>query len=104
VGNLTNIVYSGGPATSPISLRYDALNRLTNMVDGIGVTSFGWTNGVLLTSEDGPWSRDRVDIISTPTACAAAWRSSRKTPAITGSGPWCQGAEGKQSNVQRFKN
>jgi RHS repeat-associated protein len=60
MGNLTNVVYSGGPATAPISLRYDLVNRLTNMVDGIGSTAFTWTPGGQLASEDGPWSSDAV--------------------------------------------
>ncbi len=61
VGNLTNIVYSGGTATSPVVLRYDGLGRLTNIVDGVGSTTFGWTDGGLLAYEDGPWSHDRID-------------------------------------------
>ncbi len=61
MGNLTNILYSGGTATSPVALRYDGLGRLTNIVDGVGSTSFGWTDGGLLAYEDGPWSHDRID-------------------------------------------
>jgi len=61
VGSLTNIVYSGGLTTSPVALRYDGLGRLTNIVDGVGSTSFGWTDGGLLAYEDGPWSHDRID-------------------------------------------
>jgi YD repeat-containing protein len=45
VGNLTNIVYSGGATVSQVALRYDGLGRLTNIVDGVGSTSFGWTDG-----------------------------------------------------------
>ena len=59
VGNLTNVAYAGGPVTtSPISLRYDALNRLINLQDGIGTTAYTWTGGNQLASEDGPWADD----------------------------------------------
>jgi hypothetical protein len=37
---------------------YDTLNRLTNMVDGVGSTVFGWTDGDQLASETGPWVSD----------------------------------------------
>lgn len=33
---ITNVVYASG--TASVTLGYDALNRLTNMVDGIGTT------------------------------------------------------------------
>ena len=41
-------------------LCYDALNRLTNLVDGIGSTAFTGTDGNQLASEDGPWASDSV--------------------------------------------
>ncbi len=51
--------FPGGPVTtSPISLRYDALNRLINLQDGIGTTAYTWTGGNQLASEDGPWADD----------------------------------------------
>jgi RHS repeat-associated protein len=53
VGNLTNIVY---PVSTNISLAYDALNRLTNMIDGVGTTVYGYD----AVSEDGPWANDTV--------------------------------------------
>src|SRR6266699_2289269 len=56
VGNLTNVVY---PLTTNIVLRYDALNRLTNMLDTVGTTVYGYANQ-FLTSEDGPWDTDTV--------------------------------------------
>jgi RHS repeat-associated protein len=57
VGNLTNIVY---PVSSNIVLHYDALNRLTNMVDGIGTTRYSYDSVGQLLSEDGPWTSDTV--------------------------------------------
>jgi len=61
VGNLTNVDYSGGTVPTPsIYLSYDGLNRLTNMVDGAGVTVFTWTDGDQLATEDGPWASDTV--------------------------------------------
>jgi RHS repeat-associated protein len=60
LGNLTNAVYPDR------TLRYgfDALNRLINMEDAAGTTTFTYTNfgafsGALAT-EDGPWSDDAV--------------------------------------------
>jgi RHS repeat-associated protein len=85
MGNLTNVVYSGGPLTAPIALRYDLLNRLTNMVDGIGSTVFAWTPGGQLASEDGPWSSDAVSYgyshrlrsgLSLQQASASPWQQS----------------------------
>jgi len=37
-----------------ITLEYDALDRLTNMVDAVGTTAFGYYAGGLLGTEDGP--------------------------------------------------
>jgi YD repeat-containing protein len=53
----TNITYPVSPA---ISLAYDALNRLTNMVDAAGTTKYGYDNAGQILSEDGPWSDDTV--------------------------------------------
>jgi RHS repeat-associated protein len=58
VGNLTNIVYPVSPA---ISLSYDVLNRLTNMVDAVGTTVYGYDAAGQLLSEDGPWAYDTVN-------------------------------------------
>jgi RHS repeat-associated protein len=57
VGNLTNIVY---PVSSNISLAYDALNRLTSMVDGVGTTVYNYDAVGQILSEDGPWANDTV--------------------------------------------
>jgi len=54
VGNLTNVVYSASPA---IALKYDVLNRLTNMVDAVGTTVYGYDSAGQLLSEDGPMGR-----------------------------------------------
>ncbi|MGB7768985.1 MAG: hypothetical protein WBN22_09065 [Verrucomicrobiia bacterium] len=61
VGNLTNVDYSGGTVYTPsINFAYDALNRLTNMLDGLGDTTFTWTPGNQLAGENGPWTDDAV--------------------------------------------
>ncbi|HWY78412.1 MAG TPA: hypothetical protein VN281_22550, partial [Verrucomicrobiae bacterium] len=39
---------------------YDALNRITNMVDGVGVTRYTYTGVSQVLSEVGPWSNDTV--------------------------------------------
>jgi YD repeat-containing protein len=57
LGNPTNIVYPISPA---ISLAYDVLNHLTNMVDAVGTTKFTWDSVNELLSEDGPWANDTV--------------------------------------------
>jgi RHS repeat-associated protein len=57
VGNLTRVTY---PVSTAITLKYDALNRLTNMVDGVGTTVYGYDTVGELLSEDGPWSNDTV--------------------------------------------
>lgn len=58
VGNLTNVDYPG--AVMDITLTYDLLNRLTNVVDAIGTTKFSYTDAGQLLSEDGPWANDTV--------------------------------------------
>jgi RHS repeat-associated protein len=54
--NLTNAAYPGFTDR----YRFDPLNRLTNMVDATGTTTFTWTNfGAFmgaLSAEDAPWS------------------------------------------------
>ena len=59
-GNLTFINY---PVSPDITLQYDALNRLTNMVDAVGTTAFTYYAGGLLNTEDGPWARDRKSVV-----------------------------------------
>src|ERR1051326_3662542 len=46
--------------TTDISLAYDALNRMTNMVDASGTTKYTYYAGGLLNTEDGPWTNDTV--------------------------------------------
>jgi RHS repeat-associated protein len=41
-------------------LKYNPLNRLTNMVDAVGTSGFEYFAGGLLASENGPWSSDTV--------------------------------------------
>ena len=36
------------------------MNRLTNMVDGVGTTAYGYDAVGQLLSEDGPWAADTV--------------------------------------------
>jgi len=61
LGNLTNVDYShGSNTTHGVSLAYDGLDRLTNMLDGVGTTTFTWTDGDQLASETGPWADDTV--------------------------------------------
>src|SRR2546425_13282206 len=39
---------------------YDALNRLTSMIDAAGTTAYAYTSFGALQSEDGPWDYDTV--------------------------------------------
>jgi YD repeat-containing protein len=57
-GNLTNVDYPVG--TADLRYAYDALNRLTNMVDAVGTTAFTYDAAGNLKSEDGPWASDTV--------------------------------------------
>jgi RHS repeat-associated protein len=57
VGNLTLVNYTNSP---DITLSYDALNRLTNMVDAVGTSRYTYTAWGALLSEDGPWADDTV--------------------------------------------
>src|SRR5439155_1434025 len=56
-GNLATVTY---PVSHGIAMAYDVLNRLTNMVDGVGAAAYSFTTGGLLQSEDGPWPSDTV--------------------------------------------
>lgn len=58
LGNLTGVQY---PVSPPIALKYDVLNRLTNMVDAMGTTVYGYDAVGELTSETGPWPSDAVN-------------------------------------------
>ena len=57
VGNLTFIDY---PVSPDITLQYDAVNRLTNMVDAVGTTRYAYDAVGQILSEDGPWDNDTV--------------------------------------------
>ena len=57
VGNLTNINY---PTSPDVTLQYDWLDRLTNMVDAAGTSKYAYTAGNQLLSEDGPFASDTV--------------------------------------------
>ncbi len=52
-GNLTNVKY---PFGTGVTLQYDALNRLTNMVDAAGATKYSYTLGNQLLTEISPFS------------------------------------------------
>jgi RHS repeat-associated protein len=56
VGNLKSIVYP----QQTNSFAYDALNRLTNMVDAVGTTAFSYTPAGRLQTENGPWANDTL--------------------------------------------
>ena len=57
LSDLTTINY---PVSPDITLAYDNLNRLTNMVDAVGTTGYSYTAFGALQSEDGPWADDAV--------------------------------------------
>jgi RHS repeat-associated protein len=57
MGNLTYIDY---PTNTDVSFQYDWLNRLTNMADASGTTTYTYTPGNQLLTEDGPWANDTV--------------------------------------------
>jgi hypothetical protein len=58
-GNLTNVDYN---VSTDLRFKYDALYRVTNMVDAAGTTAYSpaYTAGGSLQSEDGPWASDTV--------------------------------------------
>ena len=63
VGNLTNVTYPAG--TASITNWFDALNRLTNRLDGLGQTQYRYAvlgNGLRTLTEDGPWASDEVTV------------------------------------------
>jgi RHS repeat-associated protein len=57
LGNLTLINY---PSSPDVTLQYDLLNRLTNMVDAVGTTKYTYAGGGELFTEDGPFASDTV--------------------------------------------
>jgi len=54
---LTNTTYASSHA---ISAAYDALGRMTSLVDVLGTTKFLYSRLGALASEDGPWASDTV--------------------------------------------
>ncbi len=58
VGNLTLVDYPSG--TADITNQFNALHRLTSMIDGVGTTAFTYNTAGDLTGEDGPWAGDTV--------------------------------------------
>src|ERR1051325_4369322 len=57
IGNLTNINF---PTSPDVTFAYDGLNRITNMVDGIGTTKYTYSPAGRLLTEDGPFASDTV--------------------------------------------
>ena len=57
VGNLTYVKYPHG---TNVSLQYDPLNRLTNMVDGVGTTKYSYTAGNQVLTESQPFSNSTI--------------------------------------------
>jgi hypothetical protein len=47
-------------ARTYVRFGFDALNRMTNMVDAAGTSLFTWTAGNQLLTEDGPFTSDTV--------------------------------------------
>jgi RHS repeat-associated protein len=74
MGNLVLVDYA---SNADVSNSYDALNRLTNMVDSVGTTKWTYSNG-LLVAEDGPWNDDTVLI---------TYNSARKRSNLAIAGP-----------------
>ena len=71
VGNLTNVSYNVSPS---ISMAYDANNRLTKMVDGVGTTSYSYDGLGELLSEGGLWNNDAVNYtVQQPFACGSGY-------------------------------
>jgi YD repeat-containing protein len=60
LGNLLNTAFPG----LTVQFNYDAANRLTNMVDGIGTTRYSYDAMGLLASEDGPRANDMVSYVN----------------------------------------
>ena len=57
VGNLTYVKH---PHSANVSLQYDPLNRLTNMVDGVGTTKYAYTAGNQIWTESQPFSNSTI--------------------------------------------
>lgn len=59
VGNVLTVDY---PTSTDLTFKYDANNRLTNMLDAVGTTALAYTGFGALKSEDGPWTSDTVSL------------------------------------------
>jgi RHS repeat-associated protein len=57
VGNLTSVTY---PLSPSLTFSFNAVNWMTQMSDGIGTTTFTYTQVGQLASETGPWASDAV--------------------------------------------
>jgi RHS repeat-associated protein len=57
LGNVTLVKY---PTMANVIFDYDCLNRLTNMMDGIGTTVYAYTSAGQLLSESGPFGNSTV--------------------------------------------
>ena len=57
VGRLGTKSYPNDPQ---VVFNYDARGRLTGMTDGVGTSTFTYSDGGQMTSEDGPWASDTV--------------------------------------------
>ncbi len=55
-----NVIFINYPSSPDVTLRYDWLNRVTNMVDGVGTTLYTYTGGGQLFTEDSPFASDTV--------------------------------------------
>ncbi len=63
VGNLLTVTYPAG--TASLTNQYDALDRLTNRLDGLGQTRYSYAvlgNGQRTFTEDAPWANDEVTV------------------------------------------
>jgi RHS repeat-associated protein len=56
----SNLISVSYPLSPSLTFSYDAMSRLSQMVDGIGTTAFGYTPAGQLASETGPWASDTV--------------------------------------------
>lgn len=94
VGNVTSVNY---PVSPDLTLQYDALNRLTNLVDAVGTSRFTYNAQGALLAEDGPWANDTVSRAYTPNGQRSVL--SVEQP----SGSWAQGyafdAAGRLTNI-----
>ena len=56
LGNLLNTIY---PSLT-LQFSYDSVNRLTNMVDALGATTYTYDGNGAVRTEDGPWASDTM--------------------------------------------